>query len=175
MSTDRQMKRGKTQSLYKYLPESWIDFSVRGKERKQYIAKVERWNSEKLVGINSKRLIRTVNQEVESFNKQGLYGNPLLPPTIGFGTELNENNCDVLTPKASDEERGIVASISPLTFYCPKCKKVYQLKVPKTIKDIINVIRVEWNSHSLDKYIFANAVMLQISILLSVLLTVVSI
>ena len=84
MSTDRQMKRGKTQSLYKYLPESWIDFSVRGKERKQYIAKVERWNSEKLVGINSKRLIRTVNQEVESFNKQGLYGNPLLPPTIGF-------------------------------------------------------------------------------------------
>ena len=134
MSTDRQMKRGKTQSLYKYLPESWIDFSVRGKERKQYIAKVERWNSEKLVGINSKRLIRTVNQEVESFNKQGLFGNPLLPPTIGFGTELNENNCDVLTPKASDEERGIVASVSPLTFYCPKCKKVYQFKSAEDYK-----------------------------------------
>ena len=28
-----QMKRGVSQSLYKYLPESWIDFSVRGEER----------------------------------------------------------------------------------------------------------------------------------------------
>ena len=61
MSSDRRMKRGKAQSLYKYLPDSWIDFSVRGKDRKQYIAKVDHWNSEKLDGINSKRLIRTVN------------------------------------------------------------------------------------------------------------------
>ena len=40
MSPKQQMKRGKNQSLYKYLPETWIDFSVRGKERRQYIAKV---------------------------------------------------------------------------------------------------------------------------------------
>lgn len=45
MSSKQQMKRGKNQSLYKYLPETWIDFSVRGKERRQYIAKVLRWNS----------------------------------------------------------------------------------------------------------------------------------
>ncbi len=126
MSSNRQMTRGKTQSLYKYLPESWIDFSVRGKERKQYIAKVERWNSEKLVGINTKRLIRVVNDAVQSFNRQGEHGNPSLPPTTGFGAELTVQNCDVLTPKASEEERGIVASISPLTFYCKKCKKVHQ-------------------------------------------------
>lgn len=48
MSSERQMKRGKAQALYKYLPDSWIDFSVRGKDRKQYIAKVDHWNSEKL-------------------------------------------------------------------------------------------------------------------------------
>ena len=54
MSSKQQMKRGKNQSLYKYLPETWIDFSVRGKERRQYIAKVLRWNSEKLDGINAK-------------------------------------------------------------------------------------------------------------------------
>ena len=41
MSSERQMKRGKAQALYKYLPDSWIDFSVRGKDRKQYIAKVD--------------------------------------------------------------------------------------------------------------------------------------
>ena len=125
MSTKQQMKRGKNQSLYKYLPETWIDFSVRGKERKQYIAKVLRWNSEKLDGINAKRLIRTVNESVRSFENQATSTGPI-KPTIGFGAELTKDNCDVLTPKASEEERGIVAQISPLTFYCKLCSKVYQ-------------------------------------------------
>ena len=125
MSTKQQMKRGKNQSLYKYLPETWIDFSVRGKERKQYIAKVLRWNSEKLDGINAKRLIRTVNESVRSFENQATSTGPI-KPTVGFGAELTKDNCDVLTPKASEEERGIVAQISPLTFYCKLCSKVYQ-------------------------------------------------
>lgn len=125
MSSKKQMKRGKNQSLYKYLPETWIDFSVRGKERKQYIAKVLRWNSEKLDGINAKRLIRTVNASVRSFENQCPTPGPI-KPTVGFSAELNKDNCDVLTPKASEEERGIVAQISPLTFYCKLCNKVYQ-------------------------------------------------
>ena len=125
MSTKQQMKRGKNQSLYKYLPETWIDFSVSGKERKQYIAKVLRWNSEKLDGINAKRLIRTVNESVRSFENQATSTGPI-KPTVGFGAELTKDNCDVLTPKASEEERGIVAQISPLTFYCKLCSKVYQ-------------------------------------------------
>lgn len=125
MSSKQQMKRGKNQSLYKYLPETWIDFSVRGKERKQYIAKVLRWNSEKLDGINAKRLIRTVNASVHSFENQAVSIGSV-KPTVGFGAELTKDNCDVLTPKASEEERGIVAQISPLTFYCKLCNKVYQ-------------------------------------------------
>ena len=125
MSSKQQMKRGKNQSLYKYLPETWIDFSVRGKERKQYIAKVLRWNSEKLDGINAKRLIRTVNESVHSFENQASAPGPI-KPTVGFGAELTKDNCDVLTPKASEEERGIVAQISPLTFYSKLCNKVYQ-------------------------------------------------
>lgn len=125
MSSKQQMKRGKNQALYKYLPETWIDFSVRGKERKQYIAKVLRWNSEKLDGINAKRLIRTVNASVRSFENQCPTPGPI-KATVGFSAELNKDNCDVLTPKASEEERGIVAQISPLTFYCKLCNKVYQ-------------------------------------------------
>lgn len=141
MSSNKQMKRGKTQSLYKYLPESWIDFSVRGKERKQYIAKVARWNSEKLVGINNKRLIRVVNRSVQSFAKQGANGNPLVAPTSGFGDELTSDNCDVLTPKASEEERGIVAKISPLTFYCKNCSKVYQFNSVEAYKKLHKCVK----------------------------------
>ena len=87
MSSDRQMKRGKVQSLYKYLPESWIDFSIRGNDRKQYIAQVDHWNSEKLGGINSKRLIRTVNYAVKSYIAQN-HGESSVLPTSGFGVEL---------------------------------------------------------------------------------------
>lgn len=126
MSSDRQMRRGRGQALYKYLPDSWIDFSVRGNDRKQYIAKVDHWNSEKLVGINTKRLIRVVNDAVQTFARQGVNSNPAVPAITGFGAALSADNCDILTPKASEEERGIVAKISPLTFYCKNCYRIYQ-------------------------------------------------
>lgn len=127
MSENYKMKRGKNQALYKYLPETWIDFSVRGSERKQYIAKVVRWNSIKLDGINANRLIRTVNEAVRSFSSQAAASGEI-KPVIGFGTELTKDNCDVLTPRTSDEERSIVAKISPLTFYCHLCNKIYQFR-----------------------------------------------
>ena len=133
MSSNRQMTRGKSQSLYKYLPDSWIDFSVRGDDRKQYIAKVDHWNSEKLDRINSKRLIRTVNHAVQSYLAQGTGGSSIRPIS-GFGAELTQDNCDVLTPKSSDIERGIIAKVSPLTFYCRKCKKVYPFSSEKAYK-----------------------------------------
>lgn len=130
---DNQMTRGKSQSLYKYLPESWIDFSVRGKFRKNYIAHVIRWNSEHLTNINKKRLIRLANQAIHSFASQAPQG-AKIEPTSGFGAELDEDTCDVLTPKAGGDERGIVAEISPLTFYCKNCHKVHQFNSVETYK-----------------------------------------
>lgn len=124
---DNQMSRGKSQSLYKYLPESWIDFNVRGKYRYNYIAHVERWNSVQLEDINKKRLIRLVNQAISSFSSQANHG-ASIEPTSGFGAELAIDTCDVLTPKSGGDERGIVAQISPLTFYCKKCHKVHQFR-----------------------------------------------
>ena len=121
------MKRGVSQSLYKYLPESWIDFSVRGEERYNYIAHVTRWNSEKLDGINKRRLIRVVNQAIEAFGTAAGEG-ATISNTTGYGNGLTLENCTVLNPKHDSDERGIVAEISPLTFYCPSCHKVYQFK-----------------------------------------------
>lgn len=122
-----QMKRGVSQSLYKYLPESWIDFSVRGEERYNYIAHVTRWNSEKLDGINKRRLIRVVNQAIEAFGTAAGEG-ATISNTAGYGNGLTLENCTVLNPKHDSDERGVVAEISPLTFYCPSCHKVYQFK-----------------------------------------------
>ena len=85
-----QMKRGVSQSLYKYLPESWIDFSVRGEERYNYIAHVTRWNSEKVDGINKRRLIRVVNQAIEAFGTAAGEGvtisNTIMKESMTIGT-----------------------------------------------------------------------------------------
>lgn len=131
MNFDNQMKRGKNQALYKYLPETWIDFSVRGKERNQYIAKVTEWKSKELKGINAKRLLRMVSGHLKSFESQ--WDNSLQKPypLRGFdSSELTVDNCRVLTPEAAEDKVSIVASIDPLTFYCKECKRVYQFKTP---------------------------------------------
>lgn len=122
-----QMKRGVSQALYKYLPESWIDFPVRGDERYNYIAHVKRWNSEKLDGINKRRLIRVVNQAIETFGSVRYDGAPI-DNTVGYGAGLTMENCNVLNPKHDGDERGVVAELSPLTFYCSKCHHVYEFK-----------------------------------------------
>lgn len=119
--SSKQMRRGKIQALYRYLPDEWIDFAVRGDEREQYIAKVDRWNTEKLVGINAARLLRAVNDATRDFCKNGATAQ-------GFGEELKTENCDILTPRVSDVERGIVANVSPLVFYCKKCFKVHKFR-----------------------------------------------
>jgi hypothetical protein len=129
-----QMKRGVSQSLYKYLPESWIDFSVRGEERYNYIAHVTRWNSEKLDGINKQRLIRVVNQAIQAFGNVAGEGGTPLDNTAGYGAGLTIENCNVLNPKHDGDERGIIAEISPKTFYCPKCHHVYQFRDVESYK-----------------------------------------
>ena len=65
-----QMRRGVSQSLYKYLPDSWIDFSVRGEERNNYIAHVKRWTSDTLDEINKQRLIRVEIADCEGHGRQ---------------------------------------------------------------------------------------------------------
>jgi hypothetical protein len=69
---DNQMNRGLNQALYKYLPDSWIDFYF-SQSRESYIAKVNYWNSRPLEGINKSRLLQAVSEEVELFkNSKGL-------------------------------------------------------------------------------------------------------
>ena len=111
------MSRGVSQSLYKYLPESWIDFAARGDERHNYIAKVKRWNSVQLENVNRKRLLRIVNKRIKQFSDSvEKDGSSNVKPTSGFGTGLSVENCRILEPKHNTDERGIVAQLDPVTF-----------------------------------------------------------
>lgn len=117
---DNEMNRSITQSLYKYLPEAWVDFYVK-KTRTMYTAKVRNWNSELLTGINHTRLIEKVKYNILSFQANG----GILD---GFGEldNINTEHYDVRTPKAGVNP-DIFTEVSPLTFYCSGCNKVERL------------------------------------------------
>lgn len=130
---DNEMRRSVTQSLYKYLPDSWGDFYIKG-TRTEYIAKIKRWNSEKLVDINKDRVIDKVKECIFSFEECG--GN-----LNGFGEEryITSEYYDVLAPKTGINE-GAIAEISPLVFFCSQCSKVKvfynSMQVNKTKKEV---------------------------------------
>lgn len=130
-----QMRRGRQQALYKYLPETWSDFRD-SRENCQYTVKIERWvNSPKLSdeskAFNGGRLIRMVNNAVSEVNMSGtLWGDKLEgihPLDEDLREGLWEGNCDVLTPQ-TDAGIAIEAVVSPMAFFCEHCRKVYCFK-----------------------------------------------
>ena len=112
MASAKIMHRGVQQALYKYLPGSWVDFTQSGGSL-TYAVHVDNWNSVQLMGINNKRLLRIVNQQIKVY--KNLNGDDSV---VGFPSEINEEYVDVLTPKISDNIAAIQTSVNPLVFVC---------------------------------------------------------
>ena len=108
MSDDKKMSRGVQQALYKYLPGSWVDFTKSG-GGVTYAVHVDNWNSVQLTGINNKRLLRIVNQQVHEY----IAASHDAEPVVDFSSTINEENYDVLTPKISDTIGAIQTSVKP--------------------------------------------------------------
>ena len=120
MASDKIMHRGLQQALYKYLPENWVDFTQSGGSV-TYAVHVDNWNSVQLMGINNKRLLRVINQQINEYKSQNGEGS-----VIGFPSVVNEEFVDVLTPKVSDNIAAIQTSVKPWVFVCNKCGNVKQ-------------------------------------------------
>lgn len=122
MNNKNRMHRGVQQALYKYLPGSWVDFIQSGGGI-SYAVHVDYWNSVQLTNINSKRLLRIINQQVREFRESSQLGGNA---TVNFSSIINEENYYVLTPKISDQAPAIVTSVKPWVFVCTKCGHVRQ-------------------------------------------------
>lgn len=120
MASDKTMHRGLQQALYKYLPENWVDFTQSGGSV-TYAVHVDNWNSVQLMGINNKRLLRVVGQQIKEYKT--LNGEESV---VGFPSDINEEYVDVLTPKVSDKIAAIQTSVKPWVFVCKKCGHVRQ-------------------------------------------------
>lgn len=120
------MTRGVQQAIYKYLPGSWGDF-YDSDSRISYTMKVSRWNSDKLEGVNKKRILNEVKNEIEQFVNRG-------GKILGFGSLAHDepllDEYNILTPKCADDIQvpDIITNVSPLTFVCNKCNSVTTFK-----------------------------------------------
>ena len=126
---ENQMTRSTSQALYKYVPLRWIDFYF-SQSRRSVTAFVERWSSLPLEDINKKRLLRRVNEAVESYRRQNgqMYANGEHTCTKDIGSTINEETYTVLTPRISEFDRAIAAVVSPKVFFCEKCRIVQRFK-----------------------------------------------
>lgn len=122
MASDKKMRRGVQQALYKYLPGSWVDYTQSG-GGVTYAVHVDTWNSIQLSGINNKRLLRVVNQRVREFAAYSSEGEESI---VDFAPNINEETYEVLTPKVSDTIGAIYTSVNPWVFVCSSCGRVRQ-------------------------------------------------
>ncbi len=97
------MKRGKSQVLFRYLPECIIDHSD-----SQAIVKIISWDAVKSETINESRLSSEVIRRLDRFNRKH-----------GFPTTPRPESFVFLEPKSIDVE------LFPLTFVCNNCGKSY--------------------------------------------------
>lgn len=98
------MRRGKSQVLFRYLPECVVDHSDT-----QTIAKVVKWNAKQVEGINRPRIVSKIQNALERFPKRRIY------PNRG---QLNEY--------VFLEPISIEVELFPLTFSCKDCKKIFK-------------------------------------------------
>ncbi|WAC05331.1 MAG: hypothetical protein OS112_01495 [Methanoregula sp.] len=97
------MKRGKSQVIFRYLPECVIDHSDT-----QAIAKISSWDAVKSESINESRLASEVLSRMERFRKRR-----------GYPQKPHSGSFVFLEPSS------IEAELFPLTFVCEGCGKAY--------------------------------------------------
>ncbi|MFW6015163.1 MAG: hypothetical protein ACOCRK_01850 [bacterium] len=126
------MNRSVTQALYKYLPGTWGDFYL-SNTWANYTMLVDSWNSIKLDDINGQRLLKEIEYNLQSFLRHE-------GKTVGFGKKITLNTFDILTPKCNEGSfPDIISYLSPLTFFCSKCKKIkYYQNSREYLRDIRN-------------------------------------
>ncbi|MGQ9609675.1 MAG: hypothetical protein ACUVWN_10245 [bacterium] len=100
------MRRGRTQVLFRYLPECVVDYTDT-----HTIGKVVRWRTRELTNINRERLLQEVGVRTRRFKGKRTY-----PPDSATSSYV------FLEPTSVEIE------LFPLTFSCRKCSRVVRYR-----------------------------------------------
>lgn len=116
------MSRGVTQALYKYLPGSWGTFYDKS-TRKSLGSEIKTWYSLPLDSVNSKRVLKKINQMLEGFRSRG-------GKVEGFGSDISAELFSLRQPScySNKEKPDIISKLQPRVFYCSRCNRVHDFR-----------------------------------------------
>jgi predicted RNA-binding Zn-ribbon protein involved in translation (DUF1610 family) len=98
------MRRGKSQVLFRYLPESIVDYSDT-----QTIAKVVKWNTREFKEVSYTKVISRIERKIQLYQKKRFF------PAAG-----SYKDYVFLEPISIDVD------LFPLTFNCKKCGRIFR-------------------------------------------------
>lgn len=111
------MKVNKNQALYKYLPQSWAEFS---EEKRFFTVKIAAWNTKEVTQLFKPKLLADILLNINAFERRG--------GDISRFKGIGANNITFVEPVMNEGFTDIACDVNPLVFYCNICGKVENVK-----------------------------------------------
>lgn len=115
---DKEITRGKNQIVYKYLPGMWV--SLKDSTGRTSTAKILNWNCVKMNNIYDRFVSNEISRQIQLFaNRNG--------DVTTFGAD-DTRKFSIVEPACNKGVPDIVATLSPLFFYCSSCHNILQAR-----------------------------------------------
>ena len=116
------MRRGKSQVIYKFLPDMWVAYS---EENYPLSARITYWYTQKMHGIYDKFIENEIKRQIKFFGSKG--------GDISSYNLTRDNTLSIVELSMNGKYPDITAEISPLVFYCSSCDSVFKLNSPSQV------------------------------------------
>lgn len=133
------MRRGKTQAIYKFLPEMWVAY--KDDSNITLTAKMNNWNYVKIENLYNRFLEHEIRRQIRMFGAKG--------GDINAFSIDSENDCfAIVEPACNEGIPDIIGELSPLVFYCSNCHATFKLRKPSEISRSTWICK-QCNQHSI--------------------------
>lgn len=113
------MKRGKTQAIYKFLPEMWVAY--KDDSNITSTARIKNWNYIKIDNLYNKFVEHEIRRQIKMFAAKG--------GDINAFSIDSPNDCfAIVEPACNEGIPDIIGEFSPLVFYCSSCHNTFKLR-----------------------------------------------
>jgi hypothetical protein len=120
------MKINKNQAVYKYLPNTWVNFE--SENARSYSMKVSKWNHKPITNVFKEKIFGEVEKTIKSFYSRG-------GDTTEF-SRLNIDSINICEPIINSDFTSINGKLNPNIFYCSSCHSVEKINRIKELKNV---------------------------------------
>lgn len=116
------MKRSRSQAIYKFLPNAWVDYKDKDDQRtkdRAYSIFIDNWNTEPMRGIYTSRIRDEISRQIEAFESKG-------GDVRSFQGHRDTKYFSFIEASRNEGIGQIRGKMDPLVFYCSHCKRVQE-------------------------------------------------